>query len=162
MNELTSRSKNGPGQSKHFRQSRGKLCDVSRNRGLSLLEILVSVALLGSSVLIMMGLFPTAYSSLVQARDTTAASNLCRQILDRARATPSAALVNITGAPVNITSDVNGASVVTQYFYDLQLTQSLAVEIYYEAQATVRWNSGSVPGSGTDHVLRLNTVIPVR
>lgn len=110
--------------------------------------------------MVVLGLFPTAYSSLIQARDTTAALHTARQVLDTARGQPFNSLVPVTNAPINVTSQVNGADVVTQYFYDLNLTASQPqASLYYEAAVVIRWTSGSVPGSGTAHSVRLDTVI---
>jgi type II secretory pathway pseudopilin PulG len=132
-------------------------------RAFSLLEILVAISLLGGAILVVLGLFPTAYSSLIQARDTTAALHTARQVLDSARGTPFVSLNPIVNAPVNVTSQVNGADVITQYFYDLTLTPSQPqASLYYEAGVTIRWNSGSVVGSGTAHSVRLDTVIQNR
>ena len=131
--------------------------------GLSLIEILVGLSLLGGAILVVLGLFPTAYSSLIQARDTTAATNLAREVLEEARALPFGALSNVTKAPVTLTATVNGAQVATQCFYDLTFIPSSPVaNLYYEATVIVRWSSGSVPGSGTNHTLRMDTVISNR
>ena len=89
--------------------------------------------------------------------------DLARQILEGARTAPFLTLTNVTNAPVNITSRVNGVNVNTQYFYDVSLVNSLPTrDLYYEASVVVRWSSGSVPGSGTNHTIQMDTVIPNR
>ena len=128
-----------------------------RRHALSLVEVLVGVALLGGAALIVLGLFPTAYNSLIQARDTTAATNLARQVLERSRAAQFNHLVNITNAPCDVTSSVNGEQIVTHFAYDLQLKDSDPTPgLYYEAAVTIHWTSGA------NHVIRLDTVIPNR
>ena len=134
-----------------------------RARGLSLLEVLIAFSLLGGAVLVVLGLFPAAYSSLIQARDTTAAVNLARAVLESTRSTPFSSLTAATNVSVDLISQVNGANVITQCFYDLNLVASSPTpDLYYEASVVVRWSSGSVPGSGTRHVIQMDTVIENR
>jgi hypothetical protein len=145
---------------------------------------MVGLALLGGAILVAFGLFPTAYSSLIQSRDTEAATHLALQVLDGARSVPFLQLPSLlqslpsqqsqggggfymgpppsgaTNVSVNVTHQVNGAPVVTQFFYDLNLTMSQPTAyLYYDASVVVRWDSGSVPGSGTHHQIQMDTVI---
>ena len=133
-------------------------------RGLSLVEFLVGVALLVGAVGVVLGLFPIAYGSLLQARDTTAAMHLGRQVLDRSRATPFRSLSNVTGATVEVASEIDGAAEVTRFTYDLTFASSKSqLNEYYEACVTIRWGSDEKAGtSGALHSMRLDTVISNR
>jgi type II secretory pathway pseudopilin PulG len=127
---------------------------ASTRRGLTFVEILVGVALFGGALAVVLGLFPMAYNSLVQARDTTVAIQLARKVLDRARATPFNSLVNITDAQFEgPSSPLAGA----RFSYELSLSPSqLRPNLYYEATVTVRWDDQGI------HSIRLDSVIDNR
>jgi type II secretory pathway pseudopilin PulG len=122
-------------------------------RGMSFVEIFVGVALLGGALAVVLGLFPMAYGSLVQARDTTVATQLARKVLDGARATNFNSLSNVTGVLEEVVSPTDS----THFNYELTLTASqLQPNFFYEATVIVRWEDRG------PHSVRLDTVIDHR
>ena len=79
-----------------------------RALGLSLLECIVGLALLGGAVLVVMGLFPAAYSSMTQARETSAATQFASGLLDQCRSQSFYSVSSIPSGSVRFTNLVDG------------------------------------------------------
>lgn len=137
---------------------------MKQNRGLSLLEVVIGLSLLGGAVLVAMGLFPTAYSSLVQARETSVATQFARGLLDRCRSHAFHSLQSIPETPMTVKATVDGQAVQTEMLYKLDLITpppSLASQknLYCEATVTVSWSTQQLSATPKPHKIEMTTVI---
>lgn len=126
-------------------------------RGLSLLECIVGLALLGGAVLVVMGLFPAAYSSMTQARETSAATQFASGLLDQCRSRPFYSVSGIPSGSVRFTNLVDGVPTVTDMTYSLDVIRATGVNVnlYAELTVNVNWNT---PGP-KQHRVSMSTVI---
>ncbi len=128
------------------------------------MEAIVGVALFSGALLFAMGLFPAAYGSLVQARETSVATQLARGLLERCRSQQFSSIQAIEQCPITLETTVDGQAVQTTMIYKLDIVRppaSLASQknLYCEATVTVSWQTKQLATSPKPHKVEMTTVI---
>ena len=121
--------------------------------GFSLLEILVAILLVGGSLLLAFALFPTSYSSLGQAKNLAAATNLAREVLESQKARGYRNVQDLPPTRVSLPVELHGTR------YDQEFTYSSEENRADDGMSRVvtvdvTWQAGRV-----ERRVRLETVI---
>lgn len=126
-----------------------------RRSGFSLLELMIAIAIFATSLLMLLGVFPTANQGARQAQGVVAANNLAQQQIEKALATDYDQLQSGV-QQFQVTSTNNGAPKTTRF--SVQTTVSEPQADLKLVQVLVQWPSPPQKGE-TLHTVRLETYV---
>lgn len=119
-----------------------------RNRGFSLLEVLVGFTIFVVALLLVFSFFPNAKRSAVMAKNRATANNLAKELLERERALPYNDVGNVTPAAVAppelfaIPGIVDGQNITTNFEATIRVTE-LEPDKLKEISVEISWMHGS-------------------
>lgn len=105
-----------------------------RARGFSLVELMIGLAIFSTSLLMILGIFPTSSRSIQQARTILLGTHVAEQLVEQyGRGLPFSQVVNrtsgandpVTGtplSPINLISTVNGTQRVITFNWQIVVT----------------------------------------
>ena len=143
----------------------GKKTGIRQTRSLqrgvvSLAETLVGLTMVSGALLVVLGLFPSAYGSLIQAKSTTQATNLARLLIERQKSTAYPLIQSLTDN-LSIPCNVAGRTVSQSYTYRVDVIPDPGnLDRYKDIVVTVSWNSGGASAAGLSHSILLQTEVP--
>ena len=117
------------------RPRRSRICDRSRRHGLSLLEVILAIAILGTSMAIIGQVFFAGYRSAVKARDLSDATILCDSVM-----------AELAAGSIEFTSSTSGAQIpgIQGWEYSVDTVQSNVEGLLLTTVAVNRQNSNSI------------------
>ncbi|MBI3925059.1 MAG: prepilin-type N-terminal cleavage/methylation domain-containing protein [Armatimonadetes bacterium] len=96
---------------------------MSAQRGVTLAEILIAVAILAISLLVLIGLYPTGLQSVKEASALNGATFLAERLVEAERARPYPTIVSQGPLQFTVATVNNGQSSGMRYEYQILVTE---------------------------------------
>lgn len=151
---------------------------MQKTRGFGLLEVCISVAIIGVAIILVIGMFTLGINAMRKSVDVTAATAVAQQRIEEVRqAVQNAARqgytppeVNAPGAPDALTSPSQGNDSFnnTDYFWDRKVTVVFSDGfgwVMLQVSVTVKWfvadkDQPALPKAGYgNHFVTLSTIV---